>query len=124
PERPRAPRARCRPRRPGVLARAAAARGCSRVTRAIFWDNDGVLVDTEHLYYRATREVLATVGIDLTPEQYRELFLVQSRGAWHLAAERGLSPDRIQQLRDERHARFSRLVVEHPVAVAGAAEVL
>ena len=27
--------------------------------RAIFWDNDGVLVDTEHLYFQATRQVLA-----------------------------------------------------------------
>jgi phosphoglycolate phosphatase-like HAD superfamily hydrolase len=28
----------------------------------ILWDNDGVLVDTEGLYVRATRTVLAEVG--------------------------------------------------------------
>ena len=28
----------------------------------ILWDNDGVLVDTEGLYFRATQEVLRTVG--------------------------------------------------------------
>jgi HAD superfamily hydrolase (TIGR01509 family) len=60
------------------------------VVEAIFWDNDGVLVDTERLYYRANREVLATVGVDLSEADYVELFLRQGRGAWHLARERGL----------------------------------
>ncbi len=34
----------------------------SSVIKAIFWDNDGVLVDTEELYFRATQEVLKGVG--------------------------------------------------------------
>ena len=29
----------------------------------LLWDHDGVLVDTEGLYFRATREVLASVGL-------------------------------------------------------------
>jgi len=29
----------------------------------VLWDNDGVLVDTEHLYFHATQTVLQTVGI-------------------------------------------------------------
>ena len=33
----------------------------------ILWDNDGVLVETEGLYFRATQAVLAPVGIQLTP---------------------------------------------------------
>jgi beta-phosphoglucomutase-like phosphatase (HAD superfamily) len=55
--------------------------------KAIFWDNDGVLVDTERRYFLATQQVLATTGIPLTKEQYIELFLVQGKGAWHLAAD-------------------------------------
>ena len=49
--------------------------------RAIFWDNDGVLVDTEGLYLQATRHTLASVGVSLSDAQYMELFLVQGRGA-------------------------------------------
>ena len=49
--------------------------------KAIFWDNDGILVDTERLYFLATQRVLATVGVSLTKEQYIELFLVQGKGA-------------------------------------------
>src|SRR6266480_1610606 len=61
-------------------------------TKAIFWDNDGVLVETEHLYFQATQHVLASVGIPLTQQDYVELFLVQGRGAWHVAMERGIGP--------------------------------
>jgi len=32
----------------------------------ILWDNDGVLVDTEGLYFRATQTVLHPIGIELT----------------------------------------------------------
>jgi len=42
---------------------------------ALLWDNDGVLVDTEGLYFQATREVLATVAVDLDEALYLQLFL-------------------------------------------------
>jgi len=34
----------------------------------IFWDNDGVLVDTEKLFFRANQEILSSIDIDLTRE--------------------------------------------------------
>ena len=34
--------------------------------KAIFWDNDGVLVDTERLYFLGTQRLLATVSVTLT----------------------------------------------------------
>ena len=43
--------------------------------KAILWDNDGVLVDTEPLYFRATALVLGGVGVHLTETLFRELFL-------------------------------------------------
>ena len=39
----------------------------------VLWDNDGVLVDTEGLYFQACKEVLSGVGIDLTLEQFMSL---------------------------------------------------
>ena len=55
---------------------------------AILFDNDGVLVDTEHLYFRANQEALAGVGIQLDADAYVQLFLREGRGAWHLAHAR------------------------------------
>jgi len=55
---------------------------------ALLWDNDGVLVDTEGLYFQATREVLATVGVELDEALYLQLFLREGRGAFHPARDR------------------------------------
>ena len=38
------------------------------MVKAVIWDNDGVLVDTEKLYFKATREVFSEFGIDLTAD--------------------------------------------------------
>ncbi|MDB5810998.1 MAG: hypothetical protein JWN94_3120 [Betaproteobacteria bacterium] len=92
--------------------------------KAILWDNDGVLVDTEHLYRDATREVLAIAGVHLTDEHYRELFLTQNNGAWHLAAELGHSESAIEAMRKERDARYAKLLAARNHAIAGVEEVL
>ena len=48
---------------------------------AILWDHDGVLVDTERFYFQATRDILARVGVEFTVEEYRQLLLIEGRGA-------------------------------------------
>jgi HAD superfamily hydrolase (TIGR01509 family) len=90
----------------------------------IFWDNDGVLVDTETLYYQATRRVLQGPGVELDPEQFRELFLKRSGGAWHLAVARGVPETAVDGLRAERNRLYAELLRTEPVLVPGAAQVL
>jgi HAD superfamily hydrolase (TIGR01509 family) len=92
--------------------------------KAILWDNDGVLVETEHLYFQATQHVLRSVGIHLTQDQYIEFFLVQGRGAWHLAEELGIGPGDIQRLREERNALYARWLGETPRLVDGITDAL
>ena len=92
--------------------------------KAILWDNDGVLVDTEHLYFLATQQVLASVGITLTKEMYVELLLVQGRGAWHLAEEKGVSPAEVARLRDLRNTLYLKLVNTQAKVIEGVEEVL
>src|SRR6187401_610060 len=82
--------------------------------KAIFWDNDGVLVDTEELYFKATQRVLADVGIALTEPDYIELFLIQGRGAFHLASERGMSPAEVERLRSDRNLLYGQWLAEAP----------
>jgi beta-phosphoglucomutase-like phosphatase (HAD superfamily) len=52
--------------------------------KALLWDNDGVLVDTEELYFRATREVLLEVDIDLSRNLFIRISLEQGRSAFDL----------------------------------------
>ncbi len=92
--------------------------------KAIFWDNDGVLVDTEILYYRATRQIMAGVGVDLTVDQFRRFFLKESRGAWHLALEKGVPQAEIDRLREERNRLYHELLQREPIEKPGAGTVL
>src|SRR5512139_3985637 len=88
----------------------------------IFWDNDGVLVDTEVLYYEANRQVLAGLGVALTVEMFRELYLKDTVGGWHLA--RGLSAAEVEEKRLERNRVYCELLRTRSFAMPGAAEVL
>ena len=91
---------------------------------AILFDNDGVLVDTEHLYFRANREALAGVGIDLDAAAYVELFLREGRGAWHLARERGLAAADVEALRAARDRRYLELVDSAAVVIPGVGDIV
>jgi HAD superfamily hydrolase (TIGR01509 family) len=92
--------------------------------KAIFWDNDGVLVDTERLYFLATQHTLESAGITLTQEMYVELFLIQGRGAWHLAEEKGLTKAEVNHLRDRRNAEYISLLNTQTKVIHGVNEVL
>ena len=91
---------------------------------AILFDNDGVLVDTEALYFQANREALAGVGVELDEATYVELFLREGLGAWHLAEARGVSAAGIEELRAARDRRYFELVDEAPIVIPGVADLL
>ena len=91
---------------------------------AILFDNDGVLVDTEHLYFRANQETLAGIGVDLDAAAYVQLFLREGTGAWHLARERGLGPADVDALRAARDRRYFELVTGADVVIPGVAEIV
>jgi HAD superfamily hydrolase (TIGR01509 family) len=92
--------------------------------KAIFWDNDGVLVDTERLYFQATQEVMGGAGVPLTDAGYLEYFLRQDRGAWHLLEERGASAADIARLRQDRNDRYSELLRSGARVIDGVPQVL
>ena len=77
----------------------------------ILWDNDGVLVDTEGLFYQANRSLFAEYDIDLTPTLFFDWFLLENLGAWHLLEARGMDAVEIGLLRDERNRRYSELLL-------------
>jgi HAD superfamily hydrolase (TIGR01509 family) len=86
--------------------------------RVLLWDHDGVLVETEGLYLQATREVLADVGVVLDDALYRQLFLVEGIGAWHLV--RGVSDRELAALKERRNARYTALLTGGDVYIPGA----
>ena len=93
--------------------------------RAILWDNDGVLVDSERIFFDVNREYFARHAVDLSEQNFFDWFLVQDLGAWHLLADRGYSAADIAHCRAERNALYSeRLAASPPLANPGVEDVL
>ena len=90
--------------------------------QAILWDNDGVLVDTEGLYFQAGREVMATQGVELTQEDFVEQSLQKGRSVFDLLPNQ--DAELIDQLRLQRNARYSALLREHVRVLDGVVETL
>lgn len=92
--------------------------------RYIFWDNDGVLVDTERYYLQASREALAKVEIDLSNAQFAEISLGAGRSVFDLAAASGVSEQSIAELKKWRDSRYATLLEQEELALDGADDVL
>ena len=78
--------------------------------RAVFWDNDGVLVDTEKLYFQATRELLQKAGVTLTVALFQRISLGEGRSAFDLALEKGVPQEEIDRFHAERNQRYTEMV--------------
>lgn len=85
--------------------------------KGIFWDNDGILVDTEPLYFQAMRETLAAVGIHLTLDLYTRITLEEGRSSLCLAQQAGFPLQEIERLRNAKNLRYSNLLESgiHPL---------
>jgi HAD superfamily hydrolase (TIGR01509 family) len=94
--------------------------------KAIFWDNDGVLVDTEHLYFEANRDTLADIGVALDAETFVELSLRQGRSVFELVRDRldAVEVERLRQVRNARYADRLRAGVAPLDGIAATLEVL
>ncbi len=87
----------------------------------IFWDNDGVLVDTENFYFQASAEVLSDVGVELSREQFIEISLRRGESVFDLAA--GNKPY-LDTLRERRNRRYAELLGQGITPIAGVTETL
>jgi HAD superfamily hydrolase (TIGR01509 family) len=90
--------------------------------KAIFWDNDGVLVDTEGIFFRANQEILAGLGISLRWEQFEDISLTRGQSVLRLASNP--ETDAFYKLRRERDALYADLLTREPLLIDGVREVL
>lgn len=78
--------------------------------KAIFWDNDGVLVDTENVYFEANRQVFAEIGLELSLERFIDVSLVQGKSLFDPLIGSGWSGERIRELKRIRDRRYGVLL--------------
>ena len=87
--------------------------------RAAVFDFDGVLVDSEPLHFRSLRDALRPEGVEISEEEYLQVYLAyDDREAIRLALERhgeDADPARRARIEARKVETFARLIPEVPV---------
>lgn len=84
--------------------------------KTVIFDNDGVLVDTEMVFFKACRETLAEVGVSLTTDYYREASLRHGQSCMYLATKAGYDEAGVTALRRRRDLVYQEYLAK-PVRV-------
>lgn len=73
----------------------------SAISRAVIFDLDGVIIDSEELQYRAYSRVLAGFSVNVSVEEYAVHWIAQGRGPEYAVKTYGLpvDPDELRALR-------------------------
>lgn len=91
--------------------------------RYILWDHDGVLVETEPLYYEATRNALGRLDVPLPLDGYLA-DMACGRTAWERARERGIDESAIRRHRETRDLEYQRLLRARDIDIPGVEPLL
>ena len=89
----------------------------------LFFDHDGVLVNTEPLYLQAIQEQLATLGIALREADYIQN-MAMGADPWALARAAGCDEAMVDRLRDARDARYQQLLRTRPITIEGVDDLI
>jgi HAD superfamily hydrolase (TIGR01509 family) len=81
---------------------------------AILWDNDGLLVDSESLFFELTRNAFAEAGFQIESGYWGIEYLGNAKHSSEIALELGMSPVLAKSVIDRRNERFLRCL-EQPV---------
>ena len=93
--------------------------------QGILWDNDGVLVDTEHLFFTANKELLNSYGLDLSETDFFNWYLIRNIGSWHLFQEAGMTEEDLPEIRKKRSELYNqKLVAAENLAIDGIKPIL
>jgi HAD superfamily hydrolase (TIGR01509 family) len=88
--------------------------GSGKMIEAILWDNDGLLVDSEALFFNLTREAFAEAGFQLDSVYWGHEYLGNAKHSRQIAVELGMSPALAESVIEHRNEVFVRRL-EQPV---------
>lgn len=88
--------------------------------RAVLWDLDGVLVDTQQFHYEAWKRLAAELGRELTPEDYQPLFGKTDVDTLTGIMGKELPLVEAQELGERKEAHFRELIRGEEIVQPGA----
>ena len=89
----------------------------------ILWDHDGVLVDTEPLYFEANRRALSNLGVELSESLYLKL-MARGESAWDIARAGGVGEADIAHWRAQRDVWYQEYITTADIDIDGVEDVL
>jgi HAD superfamily hydrolase (TIGR01509 family) len=94
------------------------------VIKAICWDHDGLLVDTEGLFFEATCNAFAQAGALLSAETWSAEYLGKGLGTESIALSLGLTQSQATQAILQRNQDYCSRLESSPPLRSSATEVL
>jgi len=96
--------------------------------KAVIFDFDGIIVDTEPLHYKAFQEILAPLGMGYPWQEYVDHYMgFDDRDAFKesfLVAGKELTAERLRELIDAKAAAFQRVVAAGVPPYPGVVELI
>jgi beta-phosphoglucomutase len=94
--------------------------------KAVLFDCDGVIADSEHLHFTLFQKILAEMGITLTQEEYTASYLaMDDKGCFRAVfkdRERNVSEGEIQTMIDRKTALYQEAAAQTLVILPGVVE--
>ena len=89
----------------------------------ILFDNDGVLVETEPLYFEANVKALSELGVELTLERYMKI-MARGGNAWEVAIEAGITKEVIDKKRFQRDIYYQGFIKTREISIPNVKNIL
>jgi len=86
------------------------------MVRAVLWDMDGTLVDSEELHWISWRETMAKEGIAITHDQFVASFGQRNDSTIPRWLGAGAAPERIEKISFAKDELYRSLVRKHGIA--------
>src|SRR5215469_14294011 len=80
------------------------------VSRAVLWDMDGTLIDSEELHWISWRDTLANEGVTITHEQFLASFGQRNDSILPQWLGVAVSPERIEEISNAKEELYRQLI--------------
>lgn len=84
--------------------------------KAVIWDLDGTLVDSEEFHWQSWRDALAPEGLSITYDQFLDSFGMKNEPIMRRWLGDGYTPERSVRLAEAKEADYRRLALMHGLA--------
>jgi HAD superfamily hydrolase (TIGR01509 family) len=86
------------------------------VSRAVLWDMDGTLIDSEEFHWISWRDTLAKEGVVITREQFLSSFGQRNDSIIPQWLGAGSSPERIERIANAKEELYRYLIIHNGIS--------